>query len=89
MQQRRGSHSVYALQVHVVFVTKYRRKLLGGEIQERCRDLVRRTCDALDVRILEGVVSADHIHLHLSYPAKLAVSDLVRRVKGRSARKLV
>ena len=89
MQQRRGSHSVYALQVHVVFITKYRRKLLRGEAQERCRDLVRQTCDALDVRILKGVVSADHVHLHLSYPAKLSVSDLVRRVKGRSARKLV
>lgn len=89
MQQRRGSHSVYALQVHVVFITKYRRKLLRGEVQERCRDLIRQTCDALDVRILKGVVSADHVHLHLSYPAKLSVSDLVRRVKGRSARKLV
>ena len=89
MQQRRGSHSVYALQVHLVFITKYRRKVLRGEIQERCRDLIRQTCDALDVRILKGVVSADHIHLHLSYPVKLSVSDLARRIKGRSARKLL
>jgi putative transposase len=41
------------------------------------------------VRILKGVVSADHIHLHLSYPSKLAVSELMRRIKGRSARKLL
>ena len=87
MQQGRGSHSVYALQAHVVFVTEYRRKLLRGEVQERCRDPVRQTCDALDVRIL--VVSATTSHLHLSYPAELSVSDLVREVKGRSARKLV
>ena len=89
MQQRRGSHSVYALQVHLVFITKYRRKVLRGEIQERCRDLIRQSCDALDVRILKGVVSSDHVHLHLSYPAKLSVSDLMRRIKGRSARKLL
>ena len=89
MQQRRGSHSVYALQVHLVFTTEYRRKLLRGEVQERCRDLIRQTCDALDVRILKGVVSADHVHLHLSYPAKVSVSDLARRIEGRSARKLV
>ena len=89
MQQRRGSHSVYALQVHIVFITKYRRKVLRGEVQTRCRDLIRQTCDALDVRILKGVVSSDHIHLHLSYPAKLSVSKLMQRIKGRSARKLL
>ena len=89
MQQRRGSHSVYALQVHLVFITKYRQKVLRGAVQERCRDLIRQSCDALDVRILKGVVSSDHVHLHLSYPAKLAVSEMVRRIKGRSARKLL
>ena len=89
MQQRRGSHSVFSLQVHLVFSTKYRYKVLRGEVQERCRDLMRQTCDARDVRILKGVVSADHVHLHLSYPPKHAVSDIVRRIKGRSARKLL
>ena len=89
MQQRRGSHSVFALQVHLVFITKYRRKVLRGEVQERCRDLIRQSCDALDIRILKGVVSSDHIHLHLSYPSKLAVSERMRRIKGRSARTLL
>lgn len=89
MKQRRGSHSVYILQIHLVFCTKYRYRVLRGDVQERCRDLIRQVCDALDVRILKGVVSADHVHLHLSYPAKLSVSDLVRRLKGRTARKLL
>ena len=89
MQQRRGSHSVYLLQVHLVFCTKYRYRVLRGEVQERCRDLIRQVCDALDVRIIKGVVSADHVHLHVSYPAHLSVSELVRRIKGRTARKLL
>ena len=89
MKQRRGSHSVFALQVHLVFCTKYRYKVLRGEVQERCRDLIRQSCDALDVQILKGVVSADHVHLHLSYPPKHAISDIVRKIKGRSARKLL
>jgi hypothetical protein len=38
---------------------------------------------AMDVRILKGVVSKDHVHLHLSYPPKVSVSDLVKRLKGR------
>lgn len=89
MKQRRGSHSVYLLQAHLVFCTKYRYRVRRGEVQERCRDLIRQVCDALDVHIIKGVVSADHIHLHVSYPAKLSVSDLMRRIKGRSARKLL
>lgn len=89
MKQRRASHTVYGLQVHVVFCTKYRYRVLRGEVQERCRDLIRQVCDALDVQIIKGVVSADHVHLHLSYPPKLSVSELMRRLKGRSARKLL
>ena len=86
---RKGSHSVQQLHVHIVWGTKYRYKVLQGDIQLRCRDLIRQSCDVLDVQILKGVVSKDHIHLHLSYPAKLSVSDLVKRLKGRSAKVLL
>ena len=89
MKQRQGTHSVYQLQVHLVFCTKYRYRVLRGEIQVRCRDLIRQVCDALDVRIIKGVISSDHVHLHLSYPPKHSVSEVVRRIKGRSARKLL
>lgn len=89
MKQRRGSHSVYQLQVHVVFCTKYRYRVLRGEVQERCRDLIRQVCDALDIRIIKGVVSSDHVHLHMSYRPKHSVSEIMRRIKGRSARKLL
>jgi putative transposase len=70
----------------VVWATKYRYGVLGGDIQLRCRDLIRQICDAMEVRILKGVVSKDHVHLHLSDPPKVSVSDLIKRLKGRSAR---
>jgi putative transposase len=85
-KMRKGTHSVYELHVHLVWSTKYRYQVLKGEVQVRCRELIRQTCDSLDVRVLKGVVSKDHIHLHVSYPAKLSVSDLVKRLKGRSAK---
>lgn len=88
-QTRSGSHTVYQLHVYIVWSTKYRFHVLQGEVQLRCRDLIRQTCDSLDVRILKGVVSKDHVHLHLSYRPKLSVSDLVKRLKGRSARRLM
>jgi putative transposase len=83
---RKGSHSVHQLHVHVVWSTKYRYAVLKGDVQLRCRDLIRQVCDSMDVRILKGVVSKDHVHLHLSYPPKISVSELVKRLKGRSAR---
>jgi putative transposase len=86
---RKGSHSVFELHVHLVWSTKYRYHVLREDIQIRCRDLLRQSCDSMDVQILKGVVSKDHIHLYLSYPAKLSVSDLVKRLKGRSAKILL
>ena len=86
---RKGSHRSYQLHVHLVWSTKYRYGVLKGDIQIRCRDLLRQTCDSLDVQILKGVVSKDHVHLHVSYPPKVSVSELIRRLKGRSAKILL
>ena len=86
---RKSSHSIHQLHVHLVWSTKYRYEVLFGDIQKRCRDLIRQTCDTLDIQILKGVVSKDHIHLHISYPPKLSISDIMRRLKGRSAKILL
>ena len=86
---RKGSHSVHQLHVHIVWSTKYRFQVLKGEVQIRCRELIRQSCDSLDVQILKGVVSKDHVHLHLSYTPKISVSEIVKRLKGRSARILL
>jgi len=86
---RKGSHSVHQLHVHLVWSTKYRYEVLRGDIQVRCRDLIRQTCDSLDIQILKGVVSKDHVHLHISYPPKLSISDIMKRLKGRSAKLLL
>jgi putative transposase len=86
---RYAPHSVSELSVHLVFVTKYRYAVLTGDVQKRCRELIQQVCDACDVRIIKGVVSSDHVHIHVNYPPSLAVSELVRRIKGRSGRKLL
>ena len=87
-RQRAGSHSVTRLTVHIVWVTKYRYHVLVGEIKPRCRELLKQICDAENVRILSGVVSNDHVHMHLEYPPSMSVSDLVKRLKGRTSRLL-
>ena len=87
-EQRRSSHTVSQLTVHVVWVTKYRYPVLTGDIQKRCRQLIIQICDAEDIRILKGVVSKDHVHMHMEYPARLSISEIVKRIKGRTSRRL-
>ena len=86
---RYTAHTVNQLTVHLVWVTKYRYPVLTGAVQLRTRELVRQICDASDVRILKGVVASDHVHIHVSRPPSLPESELIRRLKGRSARKLL
>ncbi|MEM7769298.1 MAG: IS200/IS605 family transposase [Cyanobacteria bacterium P01_A01_bin.37] len=87
-EYRRGNHTISRLTVHIVWVTKYRYKVLKGEIQKRCRELIMQICDAEDVRILKGVVSKDHVHMLIEYPPSKSVSELVKRMKGRPSRLL-
>ena len=85
---RYGGHTVSRLTAHLVWVTKYRYKVLDGDVQKRCRELLIQICDSEDVRILSGVVSKDHVHMHVEYPPSLRLSDLAKRLKGRSSRLL-
>jgi putative transposase len=89
MSYRKTAHSTYDLKYHLVWITKYRKAVLRGEIALRVRELIRQTCQTLDVYIVSGHVSPDHVHLLVSVPPHVAVSDLVQRLKGRSSRRLL
>ena len=88
MKYRYGSHTVYQIEYHFVWVTKYRYQVLKGEVAERVRELVRQTCESFEIRIIRGVVSKDHVHILVSAPPNIAPSEIMRRIKGRSASKL-
>ena len=87
-KNRRGSHSVTRLTAHLVWVTKYRYPVLTGDLQKRCRELIIQICDSEDVKIVKGVVSKDHVHMLIEYPPSKSISELVRRIKGRTSRLL-
>ena len=86
--QRTNGHAVSNLTVHIVWSTKYRYSVLQGDIQFRCRTILQQICESEDVVILKGVVSKEHIHIHINYLPSLSISDLVKKLKGRSSRKL-
>jgi putative transposase len=88
MEYRYGSHTVYSIESPFVWVTKYRYKVLSGDVAVRVRELVRQTCDLFEIQILQGVVSTDHVHILVSSPPTMAPSEIMRRIKGRTSSKL-
>jgi putative transposase len=85
---RTGRHCVFALHVHLVFVTKYRRKVLSAAAHETLRELFARICENFEARLVASNGEDDHIHLLVEYPPKVAISKLVNSLKGVSSRRL-
>ena len=88
MQYNTGKHCVFYHRYHLVWSTKYRYKVLQGNIQLRVREIIRQVCAENGVEIIRGVLSSDHVHMFVSVPPKLAISDLMRKMKGRSSHKV-
>ncbi len=79
---RKTSHTTYDCKYHIVWITKYRKKVLTGIVSARVRELIRGICKEHEVEILKGHVSKDHVHLFVSVPPHLAISKLVRGTPG-------
>ncbi len=88
MQYDKGKHSVFFHRYHIVWITKYRLKVLRGEIRDRVREIIRQVCAQHNVQIISGVLSVDHVHMFVSIPPNMSVSDFMRRVKGRTSFKV-
>ena len=88
MRYDTGKHCVFYHRYHIVWSTKYRYKVLPGALRLRVRDICRQVCRENEVDILRGVLSCDHVHMFVSVPPKIAISDLVRKMKGRSSHKV-
>ena len=78
---RKTSHSVYDIKYHVVWITKYRKPVLSKDVGRRLRELIRQVCTSMDIQILKGHISRDHVHI--------MVSEMMKRIKGRTSRKLL
>nr|WP_188737953.1 IS200/IS605 family transposase [Shewanella inventionis] len=81
-------HSVSKLVVHLVFTTKYRRKLFTGIMIEQLREAFESACVKLECELFEMDGEQDHVHLLIAYPPKLSVSVMVNNLKSISSRML-
>ena len=86
---RQSSHTTYDLKYHLVWITKYRKPVLEGEIGRRVRDLIREICRSRDIEVIKGHVAKDHVHIFVSVPPHISISDLMQSIKGKSSRKML
>ena len=84
----KGRHSTSKLITHLVFTTKYRRKLLNGKMISDLESAIASACDKLACNLIELNGESDHIHILIEYPPKLAISVLVNNLKSISSRQL-
>jgi putative transposase len=86
---RKSSHTTYDLKYHLVWITKYRKRVLSGEVAKRVRKLIWEICLARDVEILKGHISRDHMHTFVSVPPHLSISKLMQSIKGNTSVKMM
>jgi putative transposase len=77
---RKSSHTVYDIKYDLLWITKYRKAVLRGEVAELLRDSIREICKASEVEIIKGHVSQDHVHIFVSVPRHISVSQSVHKV---------
>ena len=79
------AHTKWNCKYHIIWIPKYRRKVIFGKCRNEIRDILRKLCEYKGVEILEGSVGIDHIHLYLSIPPKYSVATIVGYLKGKSS----
>jgi putative transposase len=86
MPTRRTSHTVYDTKYHLVWAPKYRKWVLRGDIQDRVRELFLEIGDRHDIEIDTMEIAEDHVHLFVSFPPRLSISEVVGKMKAISAK---
>jgi putative transposase len=79
------SHAVWDCKYHIVWIPKYRRKVLYGELRKNLGEMFRGLARQKESRVHEGHLMADHVHIFISIPPKYAVAQVVGFIKGKSA----
>ena len=79
------SHTKWNCIYHIIFIPKYRRKVMYGELRNDVREIIRQLCGYKGIEILEGNVCRDHVHLCVKIPPKMSVSYFMGYLKGKSA----
>lgn len=79
------SHSRYNCTYHIVFIPKYRRKIMFGNLRREVGEAISKVCKMKGVTIIKAATLPNHVHMYVSIPLKASVAKIVGRIKGKSA----
>jgi putative transposase len=85
MSNNKLAHTVWECKYHIVFVPKYRRKIIYGNLRKEIGIILRKLCEYKGIEIIEAKACIDHIHMCISIPPKYSASSIVGYLKGKSA----
>ena len=85
MDNKSLAHTRWNCQYHIVFIPKYRKKVMYGKVRADMREILRTLCNYKKVEIIEGAVCKDHVHLCVSIPPKICLSEFMGYLKRKSA----
>lgn len=88
LNHKHGFRSIYTLTVHIVFVTKYRRKVINQPILHRLKEIFEETCAKWSCTLVEFNAESDHAHLLVNFPPQVQISKLIANLKTVSSRLL-
>lgn len=88
-EYKKLSHVTYDCRYHIVWITKYRFKVIDEEIRTALKWNIKHTCDSRGIEIIKGSVGEEHVHLYLQIPPKHSISDTMKWIKGKSSEKLL
>ena len=86
---RRQSHATYDCRYHLVWVTKYRFRVIDPDVEMALKWAIKEICDWKEIIIIGGAVKQEHIHLYLNIPPKYSISEVMQWLKGKSAERLL
>ena len=88
-EYKKSSHTIHGVSLHIVWITKYRKGVLKGDIAARTKVLIRRICEENRVEILKGSISKDHVHILIRLESlSVSISKLMQQIKGKTSHKL-
>ena len=84
MDNQSIQHTRWNCTYHIIFIPKYRRQVMYGETKKDLRDILKKLCEMKGIQIIEGKICVDHVHMYVAIPPKIAVSDFMSYLKGKS-----
>ena len=85
MDNQSIQHTRWNCTFHIVFIPKYRRKIMFGTNKKDLAEIIKKLCEMKEVTLIEGKVCVDHIHMYVAIPPKISVSDFMSYLKGKSS----